>query len=672
MEKELYFENPNNYITEQDKKWIGSYVKENWKEEAEHIIRIADDVSEKSFLFDLRWDMERTYVPVRFEKEVVWDYMPGDDPEFIFQFNRHQFFICLGQAYAMTGDEKYAAAYAGLLSSWIRSNPLTEETRKTTWRSIEAGIRAETWVKSMGYFKESPSVDDHLMKDFMDCLRVHGEYLMTTYQYFQIKSNWGVIENRGLMEIALALPRTGRTKEYLEAALGRLLEEIKVQITDDGVQWEQSPMYHNEVFHCYLEVMRLGRRYGINLPQAMTERVHKMACANLMWKKPNHCQPMQGDSDETDIRDLLSQSAWLFSDPVLKSGAYGCMDYDGAWDFLREGVEGYEKLPVKLPEHTDCFMRDNGNLYIRSGWEETSDYFHFRCGFLGGGHGHSDKLHMDMVFAGEDVLMDTGRYHYVTGEKRTWFKSALGHNVPLVDGQDYLLCRDAWGVDNRSAAYLGGYKKKDGFTYIEGSHCGYLNAGIGNVLITRKIIGIGTGLYVVLDEFYSREKHKYQQMFHFNNQGEVHLSGTKVCYHGNRAEAEVSVVTSGCALELTDSRLSRNYNQMEKGKQLLTELEGQGFASIITVISGGKKGEYEAPAIEYLPVARSAAGNIADPADAEAVSVKWKGRSYVVIVAHKDIADSCDLLTAGGVKGLGRVIAFDTDREKVGGTVLCW
>lgn len=671
MYKEQYFNNPNNYITQEEKAWIAGYCKEYWSEEADHIIKIADDVSAKSFLFDLRWDMERTYVPVQFDKEVIWDYMPGDDQEFIFQFNRHQYFICLSQAYAMTKDERYAETYASLLDSWIKSNPLTEETKKTTWRSIEAGIRGETWVKSMGYFKDSPAIDDQLMKSFMDCLTSHAEYLMTTYKYFQIKSNWGVIENRGLMEIALALPETDRTKEYLKAALEHLTEEIKVQITDDGVQWEQSPMYHNEVFHCYLEVMRLSRSYEIELPKSMTERILKMAYANLSIKKPNHCQPMQGDSDETDIRDLLTQSAWLFYDPVLKYGAYPRMDYDGAWDFLRAGVEGYEKLQPQRPEFTDCLMKENGNLYLRSGWDENADYFHFRCGFLGGGHGHSDKLHVDMVFAGEDILMDTGRYHYVTGEKRTWFKSALGHNVPLVDGKDYLICRDAWGVDKRSAAYLEGYKKKDGFTYIQGSHCGYLNAGEANVFITRKVVAIDTSLYVIMDEFFTNETHTFQQMYHFNNQGEVSLKGQTARYFGAKAEAEVTVVTD-CAIDLSDSRLSRNYNQMETGKQLLAGIKKQGFASILTVISGGPRGEYQAPAIESLPVSASAAGTPVEAANAEALSIKWKGKNYVIIIAHRDIADSCDLLSAGGVKGLGSVIAFDTDKEKVGGTVLHW
>lgn len=671
MTKECYFQNRNNFISEEDKKWCKEYCDKHWAEEVTHIIRIADDAVEQRFLFDLRWDMERTYEPVMFDGEIVWDYMPGDDQEFIFQFNRHSCFICLGQAYAMTGKEVYAESFAKLLKSWIQKNPLDDQTKKTTWRSIEAGIRAEVWIKAMGYFKDSPWIDDTLLSMFADCMSVHAEYLMTTYKEFQIKSNWGVIENRGLMEIALAFPQWKRSGEYLEVALNRLYEEIQVQILDDGIQWEQSPMYHNEVFHCYLEVLRLASRYEVTLPELMREKISKMAYANLSWKKPNHCQIMQGDSDETDIRDLMCQSAYLLKDPVLKFGAYEHMDYDGTWDFLKTGVLSYEDLKPQEPDFRNRMLEESGNLYIRSGWEEESDFFHFRCGFLGGGHGHSDKLHVDLVIAGEDVLMDTGRYHYVTGEPRTWFKSAMGHNVPLVDGQDYLICQDAWNVGNKSAAYMGRYCKKGIYTFIQGSHGGYMNAGQANVMINRKIIGIGTDLYVVADQFYTTERHQYQQMFHFNTRGTVTLDGNTACYTGERAQADISVVSGSCVLELSKSRLSRNYNQIELGQQLLVSREKEGFCSVITVISGSKKEEANKAVTEYLPV--SAVGNVPlGEADAEAIRITWKGSEYVVIISHKDIGSSCDLLSAGGVKGLGSVIVFDTEQQKIGGTVLHW
>lgn len=46
-------------------------------------MRIADEVRNQIFLFDLPWDMEQTAEPVTFEGEIDWSYQPGPDPEFI-------------------------------------------------------------------------------------------------------------------------------------------------------------------------------------------------------------------------------------------------------------------------------------------------------------------------------------------------------------------------------------------------------------------------------------------------------------------------------------------------------------------------------------------------------------------------------------------------------------
>ncbi|MFT4008382.1 MAG: hypothetical protein QM683_23215 [Lacrimispora sp.] len=186
------------------------------------------------------------------------------------------------------------------------------------------------------------------------------------------------------------------------------------------------------------------------------------------------------------------------------------------------------------------------------------------------------------------------------------------------------------------------------------------------------MLAIDTDLYVIMDEFFSGEKHTYQQLFHFNNRGEVSCSGSTVRYCGSRTDGELMVLSEGCGLTLTDGWISRNYNQMETGKQLLAEKEAEGFSSIITVISGGEREKYKAPELSLLPVFGENPAVPLDSSDAEALSIGWKGKKFVAIFAHRDIGDACDLLGAGGVKGLGTVIVFDTEKEKVGGTVLRW
>ena len=77
----------------------------------------------------------------------------------------------------MTGEEKYAKAFVDMITDWITCVPLTEESKKVTWREIEAGIRGENWTKSILYFENSPLIDDAFMEMFTKSLEEHGEYL---------------------------------------------------------------------------------------------------------------------------------------------------------------------------------------------------------------------------------------------------------------------------------------------------------------------------------------------------------------------------------------------------------------------------------------------------------------------------------------------------------------
>ncbi len=81
-------------------------------------------------------------------------------------------------------------------------------------------------------------------------------------------------------------------------------------------------MYHNEVLRCCLEVLRLADIYRMEVPSKILALTKAMAYADRLWQKPDGTQLAEGDSDSTDIRDILTASALQFKDPVLKSGAY--------------------------------------------------------------------------------------------------------------------------------------------------------------------------------------------------------------------------------------------------------------------------------------------------------------------------------------------------------------
>ena len=681
MTKQEYFRTDSRTMFLDHPAAVAAYCKREWPGECAHIIRVADEVCRNMFLFDLKWDMERTWTPLEFpDGKVDWEAMPGGDPEFIFQFNRHRYFICLGQAYHLTGDERYARHYVRLLMDWIHTQKRNPETEKTTWRVLEAGFRGEFWVKAMWYFKDSPSVTDEVVDAYYQCLIEHAEFIMSMHSPYRYISNWGVIENHGLFEIGVAMQEEKRRVLYTQTALSHMRDQARIQIMDDGVHWEQSTAYHNEVLHCYEDVLMLADKNGIPVPEDMREAVRRMAYADLAWKKPDHCQFMMGDSDHTDIRDYISVAACLYMDPVLKYGGLPKLDYDSVWDLGAERAEAYRNLKAEEPGFSSIALADSGNYYLRDGWGEDGNLLHFHCGTMGAGHGHSDKLHLDLVIQGEDVLTDAGRFTYVSGNDRFEFKNPTAHNTITVDGRFFTVCRDSWECSKLCQPVKQGYKLGARYELIQGGHLGYADAG---VFVNRKILHIKPDIYVVMDEMYTDGAHEYEQFWHFNEEGHVTLEkGLNMAdvmvhgpfrnafYRGRKAAACFSFMSRETRVVKGVSRIARDYNRAVNRECIRVTGSSQGFTSFLTVIQGGEAESFAPCKVTELPVKSALKGTFYPSSMAEAVHVEGGGRDYVVIICHQEVNSPTDMTEAGGCMGFGNVIVFDRTKSRLGGTVM--
>ena len=90
MKPHLFFEQ-NRSIFFRDRAAAAAYVQANCREELDAALPTARMAAEQKFLFQIRWDMEQTHVPEVFEGPIDWLRQPGDDPEFVYAFNRMRF-----------------------------------------------------------------------------------------------------------------------------------------------------------------------------------------------------------------------------------------------------------------------------------------------------------------------------------------------------------------------------------------------------------------------------------------------------------------------------------------------------------------------------------------------------------------------------------------------------
>lgn len=641
-----------------DFKGVVSHLKRYYPDECNYTIEIANEVANKRFIFNHRWDMERTSEYIEFKGEIDYLYQPKDDPEWVYAFNRLKHLIFLGQAYHLTGDRKYAKAWKEQLSSWIVNVREDDKKNQKAWRTIDTGIRLDTLSKSWLLFRDTEEANE--IKDlFLESIKTHANSILRrSWDSYHLMSNWGVLSNHGLYiaGIVFSMP------EWEKEALYRLSMELKNEVYDDGSQWEQSPMYHNEVTREFLDILIFSRWGRERIEPYFYDKVKLLAAMNIKWIKPNGTEPMMGDSDDIDIRDVISESSYIFSVPEWKGLGYKELDYETSWLVGPKGIEEYRELESSYPSQLDYFLPDSGNIYCRTSWERDADYLRFHNGTLGAGHGHADQTHFSLSTRGRDLIVDSGRYTYVAGQERYRFKNNFAHNVVTVDGKSLYPEKDSWECYQLDKAINTRFSSKDGgnIVGVEGGHLGYYREG---VYINRRILWLKrASLVIVIDEIYSDRSHSYSSRFNLREQinpiikdGFIDIEDATI-YPRSFLNSSYSI---------TNGVISRHYNEKEDTKAVKVDFSSDGFASLWSVIDLVKSKELS---VELKSV-RSTFKNITfKPEQIEAIRIRDKERDYLVVSSHEEYATPTDTFLSDDCIGFGSLVVFDIKKgeDKIG------
>lgn len=355
------------------------------------------------------------------------------DKKIVWELNRHQYFMKLGLAHVLTGDERYARTFVRHLESWMDANP---PKLGINWASsLEVAFRSISWLWALYFFKGAVPVET--MKRAVQYLYLNARHLESYLSTYFSPNTHLTGEALGLFYIGTLLPEFAEAKRWQELGSSILIEQIPVHVKPDGVYFEQSSYYHRYTTDFYLHFFILSRANGIE--NALTGLLD-----HLMYiTRPDGSTPFFGDDDggrlvmldtraPNDFRPSLATGAALFS-----RGDYKYVAGDAAEELLwllgPEGLKKYDSLKATEPVGTSHAFRDGGYFVMRDGWTTSSNYLLFDCGPHGAlncGHAHADALSFELAVNGRTVLVDPGTYTY-TGSKelRDWFRSSQAHNT---------------------------------------------------------------------------------------------------------------------------------------------------------------------------------------------------------------------------------------------------
>lgn len=625
-----FYKNKNDVYKQVSKEDI-PFLKSEYPDEVKRSIQIADEVRNKYFLFREEWDMERTNIPYQFKKEIDWKLNPFGDPEWTWMLNRHKYWQHLGKAYFFTGDEIYAKTFVQQLTHWIDNNPLPslEDNYKESesWRRIEAGIRCENWIKSFEFIKNSKYVTPDFLEKFLKALILHGEYINNTFSNFSLTSNWGILEYHGLFNVSVFLEDFKIASTWKKNALDRLSKCAELQILEDGTHWEHSPMYHNEVFHCLLNVNLLTSRKDIQLTKILVQKTKELAFANLHWQKPNYHQPILGDSDDTDTRVLLTLASYVFEDSVLKSRAHKKLDFENYLILGKKIAEDYKNMNSKNPSFLSYYQENSGDFYMRSSWSEEANYSSLHVKKLAMGHAHDDLLSFTIFGNNRDYLVDNGRYTYVDNQFRELFKSSKYHNTLAVDNLPNSILNGAWDVDYKASSEDVFTKSTPLFDYGEAKNNGYKRLK-DPVDVKRRMLYLKPDIWLLFDSFYAKESHKYSQYFNFPNE-KVYVNGFAIETTYDEKNLKIQPIKE-LEIKLHNTWYSPEYNLKLKSNQAEFHKTSTGFTSFITLLYFPEKNKLT---YTKIPVYNREKVRL-DDKDVEAIHISSGKEEYIILVAY--------------------------------------
>jgi Heparinase II/III-like protein/Heparinase II/III N-terminus len=456
------------------------------------------------------------------------DYTLVGDHKVVWELNRHQWMVRLGQAYRLTGNPCYADAFAAFVRQWMDANP---RGIGVNWASsLEVALRLISWCWSLYLFRDSAALSHGLFAQMLGGIWAHAAHVERYLSYYFSPNTHLTGEALGLVYAGLLFPELPPSKRWRTLGARILADESGRQILPDGVYFEQSTGYARYTLEIYLHFLILAARTAWPIPPTIPERVDRLLDFLLAVRSPNGSMPQIGDADsgsllplawrtQDDFRGVFATAAAVLSRADC-AWAAGAATPEVLWLLGPAGLRAFDALrpapPMLSPSR---LFPDGGCVVMRTGWEPDAHQLIFDVGPLGGlgsgGHGHADLLSVQCAVFGEPCLVDPGTYCY-SGDaaSRDFFRGTVAHSTVVVDGESQATPAGAFQWRSRPRARLRQWRSTPELDLADAEHDAYLHLS-GGVTHRRRVVFVKDRYWIVVDDVEGQGEHQVDLRFQF-------------------------------------------------------------------------------------------------------------------------------------------------------------
>ncbi len=347
-------------------------------------------------------------------------------------------------AHAAFGDDRHLQRARSILNKWAELYPgyVPHGTHAGKGLCMGQSLDEAVWVIDFGQAYDL--VRDRLPADEREAIETHvlrrcGDHLLT-----QLFNNVHNIECWHLAGLAI-VARLLRDDRYFAPALRGefgMSRQLKEGFLDDGWWWEGSPHYH---YYALDAVQALVSAAGV-------DQLEPDALARLRLAYDVALDMARADASIPSLNDGwidCARPGWMDRNADFyewASHSLGGTHYDEVLanayasgsrkrQSLAAMLYGRDELPASRPPRRKSVLQQaSGYGILRHSAPAGEVWAMLKFGPHGGGHGHPDKAALLLHAFGQPLSDDLGTPGYGIAMNKSWYRTTLAHNAPLIDG----------------------------------------------------------------------------------------------------------------------------------------------------------------------------------------------------------------------------------------------
>ena len=429
------------------------------------------------------------------------------DVKLPWEISRLQWMLPVGQAFVLTGNERYAEFCREVFEDWLEANPVAYSVNWSC--TMEPALRILTWIWFFYVFRDSNAWSDTgFRKNFLKALYMHAIFVERHIERSRINGNHYTADAVGMVWAGIFFHETSKARRWLQEGWQILEDEIRLQIHPDGVDFEASCAYHRLVAELFWIAAHYRKSTGKDPSVEYANRLNSMADVTRHLCRVDGSTPSWGDADDGRALPLGLQE--------INDHRYLC-DLIGLTLGTQSGVSAVQggeqevywvfgSLPKIHPKPVASKEFPDGGLFVL---RDHNTHVVIDCGPVGlaglGGHGHNDALSFELWCDGHAVVVDPGSYVYTADfEARNRFRFTASHNTPQVG--EYEINRpfsfdNLWNLheDARAEKLL---FEIDGCSHrFSGRHFGYTRLSSATIINRHFELNSENGTLLIEDSF---------------------------------------------------------------------------------------------------------------------------------------------------------------------------